>query len=57
MKYFCLECRQKGRIVAMKKEKCPVCSCKTAVVLMGGRSRADEYALWLENEPEEVPVQ
>ena len=58
MTYFCLDCRQRGRIVAMQDGRCPVCSCQTAVVFMGARNRPDEYAVWpAEHNETEVPVQ
>ena len=59
MTYFCLNCRQNGRIVVMSENgQCQVCSCKTAVVFMGARSRPDEYAVWpAEHSETEVPVQ
>ena len=59
MTYFCLNCRQNGRIVVMSENECQVCSSRTAVVFMGRRHpRPDDYAVWpAQHRGTEAPVQ
>ena len=59
MTYFCLNCRQNGRIVVMPENgQCQVCSSRTAVVFMGRHTRPDDCAVWpAQHRGTEAPVQ